>query len=77
LYLDELHNQGKEKACDRRLDKIPVDEGQCGNSCCKLDQKQRELLGLHSREHISQNLVYMDGKVMKDEKDEDDHHSCL
>ena len=55
---------------------IPINEGQSGDSCCKLDQKQSDL-GLHSREHVGQNLVYADVKVMKDEKDEDDHHECL
>ena len=77
LYLDEWYDQDEEKACGQWVDKILVDEGQCDDSWCKLDQKQRELFGLHSREHIDQNLVYVDGKVMKDEQDEDYHHDWL
>ena len=77
LHLDKWHDQDKEKACDQWLDKIPVDEGHCGDSWCKFDQKRRELFELHSREHVGQNLVYVNGKVVKDEKDEDYHHDCL
>ena len=66
-----MHGQDEVKACDRWLDKILVGEGLCGDSLYELDQKRLGLNELHLPEHVVQNSVYLDGKVMNDEKKDD------
>ena len=71
MIVSELHGKGEEQACDRWLEKIPVGEGLCGDSLYKLDQTQLDLVELHLLEHVVQNSVYLDGKVMNGDKKDD------
>ena len=43
-------------------------EDLCSDSLYQLDKKQLKLIELHLLEHVVQNSVYLDGKVMNDEE---------